>query len=345
MDLWYRHGYAARAWTCIIDMEMQYGLAEWICKPCSIDIHAAWTWTCSIDKNLDKQHVFFHSAFPCPYCISAPTLHVHAACPSPYCFHVYAASPCPCCLSMSTPHVHVHAACSCSYYISMSVMHFHVCITGACPGLCCKFMSILHSMSILHVHVHAVCPCPCCSQCPCCSPCLFRPCPCYISCLCYMSNWPCPCCMSMSISMLHVHIHVYTSFPCPCCLSNCTFPRCPVVHVHASCLCPCCMCMSMLNVWTKMNVLLCLHFRKPCYKLFQFRCASYANSKEQFLISDNSAMPSLAGTYIDITSWDITSMGSKHPETKQTETNCTVDKTSGGQNVQRDETSSGTKHP
>ncbi len=42
--------------------------------------------------------------------------HVHAACPSPYCFNVHAGSPCPCCLFMSMLLVYVHAASLCPCY-------------------------------------------------------------------------------------------------------------------------------------------------------------------------------------------------------------------------------------
>jgi hypothetical protein len=156
-------------------------------------------------------------------------------------------------------HVHVHARYPCPYYMSMSVLHFHVPSTvhviGACRSPCCEFMFILH------VHVHTTCPCPCCSPspcyspCPCCSPCLCRmsnsmlhvqlsmsmlqvmsmlqsnwPCPCCMSnwpCPCYMANWPCPYCGSMSISMMHVHVHVHAAFP--------VHAECPIVRVHAEC--------------------------------------------------------------------------------------------------------------
>jgi hypothetical protein len=55
--------------------------------------------------------------------------------------------------------LHVHTACPCPYCLFMSLLHLHV--HGACPGPCCQSMSMLLSMSMLQVHVHAVCSCPC----------------------------------------------------------------------------------------------------------------------------------------------------------------------------------------
>ncbi len=104
-------------WTCIMyvfssmDMDLQHGLAVWTCKmeqPCSIDIHTAWTWTYSMDMNLDMQHVLVHAACQCPYCF-----HVHAASPCPYCM---SNSTCPCCMF----------SCPCSCFMSMPMLHVHV---------------------------------------------------------------------------------------------------------------------------------------------------------------------------------------------------------------------------
>ncbi len=117
--LQYGHGNAAWTWTSSMYWDMQhrheYGLGHsvWILS-CSMDmnldmqhvlvhVHASWPRTCSMSKCM--LHVQFHTAVPCPCCMSMfilqvmPMLHYHA----------HAAWPCPCWR-------HVHAACM---YMSM----------------------------------------------------------------------------------------------------------------------------------------------------------------------------------------------------------------------------------
>ncbi len=128
-------------------------------------------------------------------------VHVHAACPCPYCIfpsvleaHVDAAWLCRCCMSMLTVHVPVHAA---------------------CPSLCCKCMWCCMSMSMLHDLIDAACPDRCKVFLS-----VLRPCPCY-----------------KYISMFYVHVDDACPYPWSCSCSNAPW-LCCLLHVYNAL--PCC---------------------------------------------------------------------------------------------------------
>jgi hypothetical protein len=193
-----RHDHAAWTWIGSRYWVMQQGHG-----------HSAWPWICSLDGDMEKQHVLAHD-----------DVHVHAAC------HVYAACPCPCCMSKSLLHIQVHTACQypCCMDLNMWHWHWHA-VWKRTYSTDMGIYSI--AMDTQHRHEHAAwtwtrsigrdmhhglelghaastCPCPYCSM-----SILF-----HVRAACqFLASCSCPFCMSTSMLylhhmyMLHVRVH------------------------------------------------------------------------------------------------------------------------------------------
>jgi hypothetical protein len=89
--------HAACPCSCRMSMDTDCSMDMYI--QC-VQIHSAWTWSCSIDTSLQyghgpavnmDMHGLVPAACPCPCCISSSMMHVL----------ICAVSPCPCCKPMS----------------------------------------------------------------------------------------------------------------------------------------------------------------------------------------------------------------------------------------------------
>ncbi len=211
---------AERTWTFSTDMDFSMDLDMYNSMDTNMqqgNWHAVWTWTCNMDKYMLLVRVHVHAACPCPYCVSQYMLRVH----------VHSACSCLCCMSTSVLHglepaartqdmQHRHWYTDWIWTCSMDMGTHHgqvctCCLSKSYP--CCMSMSILHTMPMLHVPIRAGCLSPYCMfmtyaacHCQCCSPCRCT----------FMSmlhvHCPCPCWKSMS--MLKVHVRAVCSFPC-----------------------------------------------------------------------------------------------------------------------------------